>query len=71
EYDDLVQKAAHEPDLEKRKDFHHAAEKTLVDTHAMIPLFYFSFPQLVKKYVKGYKPNSMGLIYGKDISIEK
>ncbi|MDP1724962.1 MAG: peptide ABC transporter substrate-binding protein [Alphaproteobacteria bacterium] len=71
EYDALVQKAAHEPDMEKRMDLHHAAEKTLVDTHAMMPLYNFTLPQLIKPYVKGYKPNLMGLIYGKDIWIEK
>ncbi|MDP3533601.1 MAG: peptide ABC transporter substrate-binding protein, partial [Alphaproteobacteria bacterium] len=59
------------PDMEKRMDLHHAAEKTLVDTHAMMPLYNFTLPQLIKPYVKGYKPNLMGLIYGKDISIEK
>lgn len=71
EYDSLVHKAAHEPDMEKRKDLHYAAEKVLLDTHAMIPLFYFSFPQLIKSYVKGYKPNKMGLIYGKDIWLDQ
>jgi oligopeptide transport system substrate-binding protein len=65
EYDQLVEQASHTQDMKKRSVLYAKAERIFLDSHAMIPLYFYAYPQLVKPYIKGYNQNLMGLMYSK------
>ncbi len=72
EYDRLVEAAAMEQDLEKRKRLYDQAQKILTEENVPImPLFTNAQNLLVKPYVKGFRPNAMDITYLKDVWIER
>jgi oligopeptide transport system substrate-binding protein len=58
-FDDLLDRAAREPDPARRADLLHAAETRLIGAHAVIPLYYYTSRQLVRPRVEGFRPNPM------------
>ncbi len=71
EYDSLVDKAAEETDIEKRKALYDRAQKILTEQDAPIAPFYNSKQQnLIKPYVKGLKPNPLDLVLFKKVYFE-
>jgi len=71
EYDKLLQQAANESDLEKRKGIMEAAERVLLEDHAIMPLYFYVTKHLIKPYVKGYQPNILDHTYSKNLWITK
>jgi oligopeptide transport system substrate-binding protein len=71
EYDKLLEQAAHESDLDKRRGILEAAERMLLKDHAIMPLYFYVTKHLIKPYVKGYTPNILDHTYTKNLWIEK
>ena len=71
EYDKLIAAAASETDRDKRAAILQQAEKRLIDSHALIPVYYFVSKHLIKPYVKGYEENVMNHWPSKYMRLEK
>lgn len=70
-YDALIEQAAQENDLQKRKVILRDAEKHLLDQYALIPIYFFISKHLIKPYVKGYELNVMNHLQSKYIYLQK
>ena len=71
-YDQLITRAAVESDPELRRILYDEAQVILTESEtAIIPLFSSTKNQLVKPYVKGYRPSPMGSIDLKKINLAK
>ncbi len=71
EYDNLVKEAAKTIDLEERAKILQEAEKLLLESSAVIPIYYYGISRVVKPYVKGYEINLMNRNRSKYIYLEK
>lgn len=71
EFDALLQQATQTQDLEQRAKYLAQAEKRLLDSHSIIPIYTYVSKRLVKPYVKGYQSNIMDHTPSKYLSIEK
>jgi oligopeptide transport system substrate-binding protein len=70
-YDELVALGATLIDSKERQSAYDEAQRILTETDAaMIPLFVATQNLLIKSYVKGFKINSMELMYLKKVRIE-
>ena len=71
EYDDLVTRAAFEPDPQKRQELYHQSQKIILeDACIFIPLYFYSVNYLVKPYAHNLDFNAMGHLYFKDARID-
>ncbi len=70
-YDKLLEQAAGESDMEKRRGILEAAERMLLKDHAIMPLYFYVTKHLIKPYVKGYEPNILDHTYTKNLWIVK
>ncbi|MBI4228362.1 MAG: peptide ABC transporter substrate-binding protein, partial [Deltaproteobacteria bacterium] len=62
-YDELVEKAAQEIDVEKRRELYNQAQEILTEKDVPIAPFLISIQQsMVKPYVAGLRPNPLGII---------
>jgi len=71
EYDKLLEQAATESDMKKRRGILEAAERMLLKDHAIMPLYFYVSKHLIKPYVKGYEPNILDHTYTKNLWIVK
>lgn len=71
EFDQLLADAEKESNPEKRFELLKQADKLLVESYAVLPLYTYVKAHLVKPYVKGFKNNIMDHNRSKYISIEK
>jgi oligopeptide transport system substrate-binding protein len=71
EYDKLVKTAAVTVDPEERMKLLEEAERLVVTDMPMAPIYSYVKKEMVKPYVVGYEPNSLGYTYGKDIYLLK
>ncbi len=69
-YDGLLDQAAAEPDIEKRRALLEEAERVMLDDLPIIPIYVYVSKHLVKPWVEGYTPNIMDRHYSKDLSIQ-
>lgn len=70
-YDALVEKAAGEPDSDKRTSMYNSAQIILTETDVPIAPFLLSIQQsMVKPYVQGLELNPLGLIYFNKVSFK-
>lgn len=58
-FDELVTVAAAENDIELRLDTMAEAERELLNSYAVIPLYFYVTKHLVKPWVIGYRPNAL------------
>ncbi len=70
-YDDLLDQAAMEGDLARRRQLMEAAERQLLADMPIIPLYFYVTQRLVKPWVGGYTPNIMDHHHTKDFYILK
>ena len=71
-YDELINRASMEHDLNKRQAMYNEAQKILTEEEALImPLFIVTQNLLVKPYVKGLEINAMDILYLKKVHIER
>ena len=68
-YDALLDRAAAEPDAEKRARLLEAAERQLLEDLPVLPLYFYVSKRLVKPWVAGYTPNIMDHHHTKDVAI--
>lgn len=62
-YDKLIAAAKSTGDQKARMSDMHQAESILMDNYAMMPIFYYTDPDLVSPKLKGYVPSPMGYKY--------
>ena len=60
EYDSLIASIKAESDLAKRAEMLHQAEDMLMETFAIVPLYYYNDPYLQKSNVTGVYTNTLG-----------
>lgn len=70
EYDELIKKARITKDTDKALEYMHAAEDLWMSHYVVCPLHYSGQPVLMKKYVKGFRMNSLAMMYLDEAYIE-
>ena len=70
-YDELVEAAAVEGDLEKRAAMLAEAEKVMLNDYPIMPIYFYVTKHLVKPHVKGFKSTIMDHNYSRHYRIEK
>lgn len=68
-YDDLLAQSRVEFDVDKRAQILRQAEQVALEDYAVIPIYYYVSPRLVKPYVAGYDHNIMDHHYTKNFYI--
>ena len=58
-YDELVTTAAAENDPQRRFELMAEAEQEILNTYAIVPLYFYVTKHLVKPHVIGYRPNAL------------
>jgi len=69
-FDDLMQKARVETDVNKRLQEYQQGEKMLLDDSPWIPLYFGQQHYVVKPYVKNYQPGAIVVEYLRNIKID-
>lgn len=69
DFDEALNKAYRVATEEQRAEQYAKAEQILYEQTALIPLYVFTTTELVKPYVRGYKPKPSRMYYFKDIYI--
>lgn len=62
-YDELVASIKSETDFAKRANMLHEAEDMLMETYAIVPLYYYNDPYMMKSNVTGMYSNAFGYKY--------
>lgn len=70
-YDQLLDAAAREIDLQKRARLLEEAERVLLTDMPIIPIYFYISKHLIKPWVGGFVPNVMDHTYTKDLYILK
>lgn len=63
EYNNLIAQIKMETDTAKREELMHQAEDILMETNALVPLYYYNDPYMLKENVKGVYSNVYGFKY--------
>ena len=71
EYDALLDRAAVEPDMQKRAEFMEAAERLMLEEQPIIPIYFYVSKHLIKPWVGGFEANIMDHHYTKNFHILK
>jgi oligopeptide transport system substrate-binding protein len=69
EYDALVERAAAESDLVKRRALLEQAERVALADQPLIPIYFFVNKHLVKPRVKGWYDDILNVVYSKDLTL--
>ena len=70
-YDDLVNRAATELDLAKRRALLEQAEQVMLADQPVIPIYFYVSKHLVKPRVTGWYSNVMNVTYSKDLGLQR
>ena len=70
-YDDLVNRAAAELDLAKRRALLEQAEQVMLADQPVIPIYFYVSKHLVKPRVTGWYSNVMNVTYSKDLGLRR
>jgi oligopeptide transport system substrate-binding protein len=70
DYDDLLERAANEGDLKRRRDLLQRAEALMLADQPLIPLYFYVSKHLVNARVHGWRDNAMNVVYTKDLAKE-
>ena len=68
-YDALLEEASHQTDLARRRELLEQAERTMLDDHPVIPLYFYVNKHLVKPQVQGWYDNVMNVMYSQDLAL--
>ena len=71
EYDRLMQAAAEQLDLERRRLYLEEAERVLLADHAVIPLYFYVSKSLVSPAVTGWQDNILNYHYSQHLSLDE
>lgn len=69
-YDSLLDQAATQVDVARRRDLLERAERIALADHPLIPLYFYVNKHLVKPAVKGWYDNLMNVVYSQDLSLD-
>ena len=69
QYDELLERAANEIDLQKRAKILEEAERVMLEETPIIPIYFYISKHLIKPWVGGFVPNIMDHTYTKDLYI--
>ncbi len=69
EYDALLNRAANEVDVAKRRELLESAERLMLRDHPLIPLYFYVSKHLVKPQLQGWYDNVMNVVYSKDLAL--
>lgn len=69
EYDDLLESAGEQLDLDRRRLYLEEAERVLLADHAVIPLYFYVSKHLVKPEVRGWQDNTLNYHYSQHLSL--
>lgn len=69
EYDDLLARAAAQPDLERRRLYLEEAERVMLADHPAIPLYFYVSKHLVSPRVAGWGDNVLDYHYSQHLSL--
>jgi oligopeptide transport system substrate-binding protein len=70
EYDDLLERAANDGDLERRRELLQRAEALMLADQPLIPLYFYVAKHLVNAHVHGWQDNAMNVAYSKNLKKE-
>ncbi|AJZ88884.1 Periplasmic oligopeptide-binding protein [Beauveria bassiana D1-5] len=70
-YDEIIAKASQATSLEERAKYYQQAEDILAKDVPTIPIYHYVKVQLVKPYVGGYAPSTLGKYLTQDLYIKK
>ena len=68
-YDALLAQAASEVDATRRRTLLEAAERRLLEQHALIPIYFYVNKHLVSPRVSGWYDNVMNVVYSRDLAL--
>lgn len=69
-YEQLIATIKTSSDIQARADAMYQAEKALMDTYAVIPIYYYTNPYLAKTNVKDFLYSPLGFVYFRTAYIE-
>ncbi len=69
EYGELMEAAARQTDLQRRRLYLEEAERVLLADHAVLPLYFFVSDQLVSQRVRGWQDNPLNYHYSQYLSL--
>jgi ABC-type oligopeptide transport system substrate-binding subunit len=69
EYDELMQSAGAQLDLDRRRLYLEEAERVLLSDHVVIPLYFYVSKHLVKPEVEGWRDNILNYHYSQHLSL--
>ena len=69
-YEQLITTIKTSSDMQARADAMYQAEKALMDTYAVIPIYYYTNPYLAKTNVKDFLYSPLGFVYFRTAYIE-
>ncbi len=69
EYDELMQSAGQQLDLDRRRLYLEEAERVLLADHVVIPLYFYVSKHLVKAGVEGWQDNILNYHYSQHLSL--
>jgi oligopeptide transport system substrate-binding protein len=67
-YDDLLNRAARDPDASSRRELLQSAEAVMLAEQPIIPLYFYVSKHLVAADVQGWSGNPMNVVYSKNLS---
>jgi oligopeptide transport system substrate-binding protein len=70
EYDELLERAANEGDLGRRRELMQRAEALMLADQPLIPLYFYVSKHLVNAHVRGWRDNVMNVVYSKNLAKE-
>ena len=68
-YDALLDAAAQQADLARRRALLEQAERAMLADHPLIPLYFYVNKHLVKPEVRGWYDNVMNVVYSQDFTL--
>lgn len=71
EFDNLIRQAKSEVDPKKVNEYMHKAEDIFMERMSIVPIYYYTNPELIKPYVKDWRIDPLGFLYADSIYIEK
>ncbi|WP_330400310.1 peptide ABC transporter substrate-binding protein [Tepidibacter mesophilus] len=71
EFDKLITDIKKTGDLEKRNEMLHQAEDMIMDNNIVIPIYYYTNPELLRENIKGVKVSPLGQVFFDNAYIEQ
>jgi len=71
EFDRIINEAKLAPDEKKQAELMHKAEDIIMENMTVLPIYYYTLPMMMGKYVKGWYRSPLGQMYFRDAYIEK